>query len=341
MSCSWLRYGVTFFLVFLSFHCLDGGKRGLSLPASSEGPASLGLPALDSNTCSSPFSFRSPQWLASKLGITDFHLPDEEFGQLKLKKLESSPVNELEVFVPSVVEDGVASEDSQDAQMNAGLKTLTSNLFSPLRRGLLKLPPTESPTARKKLSTHELLSTPMGTVLPGAPTQPETQISSPIFPVLGASPAVLPSVQGELFPSASSAPSLQVSPCSSRGASAQVVDNECRDSTVLLPLDGCAVGSAGKEEERGTVFPPEAERGLDDKPAEDVALEKDQQSEGEQQRSCRASPGQVTAGLCQGERTSGFEGESPFPEPPLTSLQVSPAGCPLADLVNVWLSSCL
>ncbi|NXX40895.1 PALB2 protein, partial [Tricholaema leucomelas] len=264
----------------------EAGRTG------SEGPASLGLPALDSNTCGFPSSFRSPQWLASKLGIRDFHLPDEEFGQLKLKKLESSPVNELEAFVPNVVWDGVASEDSQDAQMNPGLKTLTSNLISPLGRGLLKLPPTESPTARKKLSTHELLSTPVGTVLPGAPTQPETQISSLIFPVLGASPAVLPSVQGELLPSASSAPSLQVSPCSSRGASAQAVADECRDSTILLPLDSCAVGSAGKEEERGTMFPSEAERGPDDKLGEVVALEKDQQSEGEQQRSCRTSPGQ-------------------------------------------------
>ncbi|XP_054247265.1 partner and localizer of BRCA2 [Indicator indicator] len=274
----------------------DVSKRRLSFPAGSEGPASLGLPALDSNTCSSPFSFRSPQWLASKLGIRDFHLPDEEFGQLKLEKLDSSPVNELEVFVPSVVGDSVASGDRQEAQMNPELKTPTSNLVSPLKHGLPRLPPTEGPTCRKELSTHELLFTPMGTVLPGAPTQSETQISSSIFPVLGATPAVLPSAQAELFPSAPSAPPLQVSPSSSRGASAQVVgDGECKDSTLLLPLDSCAVGSAGREEERGTTFPSEAERGPDDKPGEVVALEKDQQSEGEQQRSCRASPGQRKA----------------------------------------------
>ncbi|NXN09314.1 PALB2 protein, partial [Indicator maculatus] len=262
----------------------------------SEGPASLGLPALDSNTCSSPFSFRSPQWLASKLGIRDFHLPDEEFGQLKLEKLDSSPVNELEAFVPSVVGDSVASGDRQEAQTNPELKTPTSDLVSPLKHGLPRLPPTEHPTSRKELSTHELLFTPMGTVLPGAPTQPETQISSSVFPVLGATPAALPSAQAELFPSAPSAPPLQVSPSSSRGASAQVVgDGECKDSTLLLPLDSCAVGSAGREEERGTTFPSEAERGPGDKPGEVVALEKDQQSEGEQQRSCRASPGQRKA----------------------------------------------
>ncbi|XP_054036540.1 partner and localizer of BRCA2 [Dryobates pubescens] len=273
----------------------DVSKRGLSSPAGSEGPASLGLPALDSSTCSSPFSFRSPQWLASKLGIRDFHLPDEEFGQLKLEKLESSPLKELEGFVPSVAGDSVASEDRQDAQMNPELNTLTSNLVSPLKHELPRLPPTESPTSRKELSTHGLLFTPMGTVLPGAPTQPETQISSSIFPVLGASPAVLPSVQGELFPTAPSAPPLLVSPSSSRGASVQVVgDGECKDSTILLPLDRCVVGSAGKEEEQGTRFPSEDERGPDDKPGEAVALEKDQLSEGEEQSSCRASPGQRT-----------------------------------------------
>ncbi|NXF98277.1 PALB2 protein, partial [Eubucco bourcierii] len=284
------------------------GAGGTCATQLAESPASLGFPALDSSTCSSPFYFHSPQWLASKLGIRDFHLPDEEFGQLKLKKLESSPVNELEAFVPSVGGDGVASEDKQDAQMNPGLKPLTSNLISPLQHGLPRLPPRESPTARKELSPHRLLFTPMGTVLPGAPTQPETQISSPIFPVLGATPAVLPSVQSELFLSAPSAPPLQISPCSSRGVSTQVVgDGECRDSTILLPLDSCAVGSAGKEEEQGTTFPSEAERGPDDKPDEVVALEKDQQSEGEQQRSCSASPGQkkdvaeeLAAELCHG-----------------------------------------
>ncbi|NWZ46806.1 PALB2 protein, partial [Haliaeetus albicilla] len=267
-------------------------KRGCSYPVGSEGPASLGLPAMDTNTCSSPFSFRSLQWLAPRLGIRDFHLPDEEFGLLKLEKLESSPVNDLEAFVPSVFGDGVASEDAQDAQMNPEEKSLESNLISPFKNGLPKLPPVESPASKKELYTHELLFTPMGTVLAGAPTQPESLISSSVFPVVGATPAVLPSVCSEVFPNTPSVPPLQASPHSSKEASAQFVDDgKCKDSAIPLYLDSCGAGSARREEEQGTTFPLEAERGPD-KSDEAVALDKHQQLESKQQRSCRASPEQ-------------------------------------------------
>uniref|UniRef100_A0A8C0AS02 Partner and localizer of BRCA2 n=1 Tax=Buteo japonicus TaxID=224669 RepID=A0A8C0AS02_9AVES len=203
-----------------------------------QGPASLGLPAMDTDTCSSPFSFRSLQWLAPRLGIRDFHLPDEEFGLLKLEKLESSPMNDLEAFVPSVFGDGVASEDAQDAQMNPEEKSLESNLISPFKNGLPKLPHVESPASKKELYTHELLFTPMGTVLAGAPTQPESLISSSVFPVVGATPAVLPSVCSEFFPNTPSVPPLQASPQSSKGASAQFMDDgKCKDSAIPLHLD--------------------------------------------------------------------------------------------------------
>ncbi|NXF43699.1 PALB2 protein, partial [Oceanites oceanicus] len=268
-------------------------KRGRSYPTVSEGPASLGLPTMDPDTCGSLFSFRSLQWLAPQLGIRDFHLPDEEFGPLKLEKLESSPVSDLEVFVPSVFGDGVASEDTRDAQINPEEKSFKSNLISPFKNGLPKLPHLESPASKKELSTHELLFTPMETVLAGVPTQPESQISSSVFPVVGATPAVLPSVHSELFPSTPSVPPLQASLHSSKGASAQVVgDGECKDSAIPLPLDSRGAGSAIKEEEQGTTLPLEAERRPDNKSDEAVALEKHQQSESKQQRSCRASPEQ-------------------------------------------------
>ncbi|NXL07033.1 PALB2 protein, partial [Mesembrinibis cayennensis] len=268
-------------------------KRGRSYPMGSEAPASLGLPATNPNTCGSLFSFRSLQWLASRLGIRDFHLPDEEFGLLKLEKLESSPVNDLEVFVPSVFGDGVASEDTQDAHMNPEEKSLKSNLISPFKNGLPKLPHLESPASKEELSTHELLFTPVGTVLAGVPTQPESQISSSVFPVVGATPAVLPSLRSDVFPSTPSVPPSQASLHSSKGASAQVVDGgEYKESAVPLHLDSCGAGSARKEEEQGTTFPLEAERGPDNKSDEAVALEKHQQSESKEQRSCRASPEQ-------------------------------------------------
>ncbi|XP_009705988.1 PREDICTED: partner and localizer of BRCA2, partial [Cariama cristata] len=310
-------------------------RRGRSYPTGSESPASLGLPAADPDTCSPLFSFRSLQWLAPRLGIRDFHLPDEEFGLLKLEKLESSPVNDLEVFVPSVFVDGVASADTQDAQINPEEKSCESNLISPFKNGLPKLPHVESPASKKELSTHELLFTPTGTVLAGARTQPKSQISSSVFPVVGATPAVLPSVGSEIFPNTPSVPPSQASLRSSKGASAQVVDDgECKDSAIPLQMDNCGAASARKEEEQGTTFPLEAARGPNNKFNEAVALEKHQQSESKQQRSCRASAGQkkgvaeqLTPVLLDGLREESLQ--------LVSKLKVSSGSCAV-DVSTMW-----
>ncbi|NXP14470.1 PALB2 protein, partial [Thinocorus orbignyianus] len=272
----------------------ERSKRERSNPTGSEDPDFLGLPPMDPDTCSPLFSFRSLRWLVPKLGIRDFNLPDEEFGLLKLEKLESSPVNDLEVFVPSVFGcDGAASEGTQDVEMNSEEKGLKSNLISPVKNGSPKLPHGESPASKKELSTHALFFTPTGTVLGRAPTQPESPNSSYVFPVVGATPAVLPSVCSEVFPNTPSEAPLQASLHPSKGASTQVVDDgECKDSAVPLHSDSCGAGSARKEEEKSIELHLEAERVLHDKSDETVALEKYQQSESKQQRSCRDFPEQ-------------------------------------------------
>ncbi|KAM4656374.1 partner and localizer of BRCA2 isoform 1-T1 [Amazona ochrocephala] len=276
-----------------SLRCAARQRAGGHIAKGPEGPAALGLPAVDLDTCGSLFSFRSLQWLAPKLDIRDFHLPDEEFGLLKHEKLESSPVNDLEVFVPSVFGDKVAAEDAQDAQMTLEEKCLRSDLISPVKSGLPKSPHAEIPASKKELSTHELLFTPMGTVLAAAPTQPGSQISSCVFPVVGATPAALPSVHSEVSPDTSCIPpSLHPS----NGASVRgVQDGGCKDSAIPLHLDHCGAESAKQEEEQGTAFPVEAERGPSNKCDEAVALEKQQHSESKQKGSSRASPEQEKA----------------------------------------------
>ncbi|KFO90683.1 Partner and localizer of BRCA2, partial [Buceros rhinoceros silvestris] len=200
-------------------------------------------------------------------------------------KLESSSVNDLELFVPPVFGDGVAAEDAHDAQMNPEEKTLKRRLLSPFRNGSPEVPPVESPASRRELSTHELLFTPAGTVSAAAPAQPASQISSSAFPVVGATPAVLPPVYSELFPTAPPAPPSQASPRPSRGASAQLVgDGEHKDSAIPLLSDSSRAGSGGKEEQ-GTAVPLGAERGPHSQSGEAAALE-------EQQTSCKAAPEQ-------------------------------------------------
>ncbi|NWU30529.1 PALB2 protein, partial [Dyaphorophyia castanea] len=268
-------------------------SRGRNCPMGSQGPAALGLPAVDPDTRDSLFSFRSLQWLVPKLGIRDFHLPNEEFGVLKLEKLKSSPVNDLEDFVLPVSGDSVAPEDTPDAQMNPKEKSLRSNLISPCKTGLPELPCMERPTSKKELSTHELLFTPMGTVLAEAPTHTESQISSSVFPAVGATPDVLHSVHSEVFPDTPSVPALPATPPSSRGAAALVLgDVAHRDPAVPLHPDSCAAGAARSQEEQGTTFPLAAERGPENKSDETVSLEEHQQSENKEQEPCRASPEQ-------------------------------------------------
>ncbi|NWS21847.1 PALB2 protein, partial [Pachyramphus minor] len=271
----------------------ESNSRGRSCPTGSEGPAALGLPAADPDTRCSLFSFRSPQWLVPRLGIRDFHLPNEEFGVLKLEKLKSSPVNDLEDFVPSVSGDGVAPQDTPSAQMNPEDKSLGSNLISPSKTGLPKLPRVESPASKKELSTHELLFTPIGTVLAGAPTQPESQISSSVFPAVGATPGVFPSVHSEVFPDTPSVPTSQGTLPSCRGAAQVLRDGAHEDpATSLLPA-----GAATSEEAQGTVFPSADERGPENK--SDQAVDEHQQSESKEQGSCRASPEQKKDGAEQ------------------------------------------
>ncbi|KAJ7425996.1 partner and localizer of BRCA2 [Willisornis vidua] len=265
-------------------------SRGHSCPTGSEGPAALHLPAADPDTRCSLFSFRSLQWLVPRLGIRDFHLPNEEFGVLKLEKLESSPVNDLESFVPSVSGDGVAPEDTPGAQMNPEEKNLRSHLILPSKSGLPKLPPMDSPASKKEISTHELLFTPVGTVLVGPPAQPESQISSSVFPAVGATPGVLPSVHSEIFPDTPSVPASQVALPS--GAAQALGHGAHKDPAMPLHPDSCGAGAARKEEEEGTTFPAAGERGPENRSDQAVALDKHQQSESKEQRSCKASPEQ-------------------------------------------------
>ncbi|KAM9372404.1 partner and localizer of BRCA2 [Phaethornis superciliosus] len=272
----------------------DESKGGHS-QAAGGGPAPLSPPALHPHASASLLSFRSLQYLIPRLGIRDFHLPNEEFGPLKLEKLVSSPVNDLEVFVPNVFGGGVASEGTAGTGMNPEEKRITSSLSLPSKNRRPKLPHGESPASKRELSTHELLFTPMGSVSAGAPTQPESQVSSSIFPVVGATPAGLPSGHSQVCPDTLPVPPSQLSLRPSKEISAQAMDGgECKAPALPLLWDTCGAESARKEEKQSATFPLESERGPDNKPAEGVDLEKHQQSESTEQRPCRAAPDQKT-----------------------------------------------
>uniref|UniRef100_A0A8C3V3Y3 Partner and localizer of BRCA2 n=1 Tax=Catharus ustulatus TaxID=91951 RepID=A0A8C3V3Y3_CATUS len=306
----------------------DLDSRGQSCPMGSQGPAALGLPAVHPDTRGSLFSFHSLQWLIPQLGIRDFHLPNEEFGILKLEKLKSSPVNDLEDFVSG---NGVAPEDTPDAQMMPKGKDLRSNLVLPSKTGLPELPCVGSPASKMELSTHELLFTPMGTVLAEAATHPESQISSCVFPAVGATPGVLPSVHSEVTVGDTPVPA-SATPPSPRGAALVLGDVALRDPAVPLHPDSCAAGAATNQEEQGTTFPAAAERDPENKPGETVSLEEHQQSENKEQESCRASPEQVTT-----EQLSPVLPDGPGEESLQFVSELKDSSCSCAvDVSTVW-----
>ncbi|NXA52500.1 PALB2 protein, partial [Nothocercus julius] len=246
--------------------------------------AELSSSDTDPDTADSLFSFRSLQQLLSRLGIKDFHLPDEEFGLLKLEKYKSSPVNDLEVFVPSVSGGGVASKETEGPQMNAEKKSPENNVILPFKNMLSRLPHLESPVSKKGLCTSELLFTPMETLLAGAPTQQDSQISATLFPVLGATPAILPLVPNDILPDT---PSMLPSPA--KEAPGQSVDHwECRDSVLPQDSDNCGEESARKEEEQCAMLHLEAGGGADRGSDETLPLKKQEQPGSRGQGCCGA-----------------------------------------------------
>ncbi|NWJ08197.1 PALB2 protein, partial [Crypturellus undulatus] len=256
----------------LSLAELSGGSRRRGRQMDSEDLAALGLPATDLGTADSLFSFRSLQQLPSRLGIKDFHLPDEEFGLLKLEKFKSSPVNDLEAFVPGVSGGDVASEETRGPQMNAEKKSPGSNMISPFKNVLSRLPRLESPASKKGLCTSDLLFTPVETLLAGAPTQLDSQISASLFPVLGATPAVWPSTSRDILPDTPS-----VLPVPAKEAPGQAVDRqECGDSVLPQALESCGEQPAGKQEEQRAALHLGAEGDADRGADETLPLKKEE-----------------------------------------------------------------
>ncbi|XP_041085567.1 partner and localizer of BRCA2 [Polyodon spathula] len=82
---------------------VQDGKDGRAVSVT-EG--SLSIPSEPGQRCSVPQfpdhrELLSLKYLSSRFGMKDFHLPDDDFGQLKLEKLKSSETRHLESFSPS------------------------------------------------------------------------------------------------------------------------------------------------------------------------------------------------------------------------------------------------
>lgn len=133
--------------------------------------------------------------LSSFLKITDFELPDEDFGPLKLEKPKSSSEKPVELFGSKTHGErhlkegnGIVLEELAPKQIDKEMESLEEEIVLP-KKAHLKMPTLKSQPQKKGLSSSILLFTPLNTVVPDDADRQIVDMCSPAFPILGTTPA--------------------------------------------------------------------------------------------------------------------------------------------------------
>ncbi|XP_026982425.1 partner and localizer of BRCA2 isoform X2 [Sagmatias obliquidens] len=142
--------------------------------------------------------------LSPFLKITDFQLPDEDFGPLKLEKLKSCSEKLMEPFGSKIYGEGhlkggncVAVEQLTAKQITIEKEDGKEELIILPRKAHPKMPHQKSQPQEKGLSSSILLFTPVNTVASDDNDRPTADLCSPAFPVLGSTPAFGSQAHGE------------------------------------------------------------------------------------------------------------------------------------------------
>ncbi|XP_047568617.1 partner and localizer of BRCA2 isoform X3 [Lutra lutra] len=136
--------------------------------------------------------------LSSFLKTTDFQLPDEIFGPLKLEKLKScsEKPEKVEPFVSNMygqkhLKEGNCSvlEELSPKQINIEMEDLEEEIIVLPGKAQAKTSDLTSRSQKKGLSSSILLFTPLNTCAPEDNNRPTAEMCSPTFPILGTTPA--------------------------------------------------------------------------------------------------------------------------------------------------------
>ncbi|XP_033073630.1 partner and localizer of BRCA2 isoform X5 [Trachypithecus francoisi] len=137
--------------------------------------------------------------LLSFLSITDFQLPDEDFGPLKLEKLKSCSEKPVESFESNIfgerhLKEGnfIFPEELSPKRMDTEMEDLEEDLIVLPRKSHPKRPNPQSQHTKTGLSSSILLYTPLNTVALDDNDRPTADMCSPLFPILGTTPAFGP-----------------------------------------------------------------------------------------------------------------------------------------------------
>lgn len=156
--------------------------------------------ALGVNASSAPShknEMPSLKQLSSFLKITDFQLPDEDFGSLKLEKLKFSSEKLIEPFRSNMygerhLKEGncLVLEELTPKQIHMEMKDLGGELIVLPGKAPPEMPKRKSQPGHKGISSSTLLFTPINTVTPDGNGRPTADMYSPAFPILGSTPAL-------------------------------------------------------------------------------------------------------------------------------------------------------
>ncbi|XP_068422290.1 partner and localizer of BRCA2 isoform X1 [Eschrichtius robustus] len=163
--------------------------------------------SLDDDAFSSSFhknEMLNLKHLSPFLKITDFQLPDEDFGPLKLEKLKSCSEKLMEPFGSKTYGEGhlkggncVAVEELNPKQITIEKEDGKEELIILPGKAHSKMPSKKSQPQEKGLSSSILLFTPVNTVASDDNDRPTADLCSPAFPVLGSTPAFGSQAHGE------------------------------------------------------------------------------------------------------------------------------------------------
>ncbi|XP_044513238.1 partner and localizer of BRCA2 [Gracilinanus agilis] len=132
--------------------------------------------------------------LSSNINITDFHLPDEDFGSLKLEKLKSFSAKQIESF-----ESGDGEKKCNDGNCLVPEELVPKNVTEKenLVKDVITLTRNSQPKKPKSIPSNILLFTPSSTALPATNNHLEASVCSPVFPILGTTPVFGSQVHSE------------------------------------------------------------------------------------------------------------------------------------------------
>ncbi|XP_040113777.1 partner and localizer of BRCA2 isoform X2 [Oryx dammah] len=175
------------------------GKEGHCQKEDSLSYSNYAYFSLDDDAFSTPShknKMLSLKHLSSFLKITDFQLPDEDFGFLKLEKLKSCSEKLMEPFGSKVRGEGhlkgesyIVVEEPSPKQSNIAKEGMEEELITLPGKAHSRKPSQRSQPRGKDLSSSILLFTPLNSVASDDSDRLTADLCSPAFPILGATPA--------------------------------------------------------------------------------------------------------------------------------------------------------